>query len=237
MEKLIVFFLSLFPVILIGKFIYENDKHKEPKGLLLKLFVAGILSFFFVYIINLLLKQEFIIFNKQINEMNIWQLILYSFIFVALVQQITKWLMIYFISFKHKEFDEMYDIVVYSVFTNLGFICISNLYILFNESTYNLFNIIVDVPIGACIGIVTGYYLGMAKSNLLERKKSLYNIYFILSIIIPTLIQGLFSFLLLLNRPIIVIIVLLLCYPVYVFATKKLKRIGRKSFRLLFNKK
>lgn len=237
MEKLLSFVLSLLPVIIIGRYIYEKDKNKEPKTLLLKLFLSGILCFFLVTAITELFKDEISIFRLPITEMSEWQLILHSLIVIAFIQEICKWIMIYFISFNHKEFDEMYDIVVYSVFVSLGFVCIDNLYYLFSTDSFNLFKVVVNVPVNACLGIIMAYYLGIAKSSIIDKEKAKSNVNFVFSLLIPIIIHSIFTYLLLTDHPLIVLIVLVISYPIYILVIKKLKKMGRKSFRLLFKRK
>ena len=41
---LAIVFISLLPAILIGKYIYKKDKDKEPKKLIIKLLIFGVLS-------------------------------------------------------------------------------------------------------------------------------------------------------------------------------------------------
>ena len=44
--------------------------------------------------------------------------------------------MTYLISYKHEEFDELYDIIIYSVFTALGFAAFKNILYVLGTETY-----------------------------------------------------------------------------------------------------
>ena len=127
--------VAILPVIVLGIYIYKRDKHKEPTNLLARLFLSGIISCFLVLVISLLLTQIFPFLNKGYNTMNFIEFILYTFIFIALTEECCKWLMTYYLGYKNKEFDEVYDILVYAVFVALGFAAFENiLYVFGNDS-------------------------------------------------------------------------------------------------------
>src|SRR5699024_6825124 len=129
MELLLI--IAILPVIILGAFIYKKDKHKEPKLLLIKLFTSGILACLLVVIIILIASLLFTFINKNYTTMNFMEFFIYIFIFISLTEEFCKWLMTYHIGYKSKEFDEMYDIIVYSVFVALGFASFENLLYVF----------------------------------------------------------------------------------------------------------
>ena len=58
MYYIFLFILSVLPVIILGKYVYNKDRNKEPKKVLTKLFLFGICS----VIITLLLTNVLEIF-------------------------------------------------------------------------------------------------------------------------------------------------------------------------------
>ena len=58
-SELLLFVISVLPVFLIGIYIYQKDKHKEPTKLLAKLFLGGIGSCFLAAIIGLIIELIF----------------------------------------------------------------------------------------------------------------------------------------------------------------------------------
>ena len=88
---LLTLFLAILPIYLIGNYYYKKDTVKEPKKLLQKLFFGGILSTIIVIIISII---SFIVFPKYITTegLNHFELLIYSFIFIALVEEVAKWL-------------------------------------------------------------------------------------------------------------------------------------------------
>ena len=105
---LLTLFLAILPIYLIGNYYYKKDTVKEPKKLLQKLFFGGILSTIIVIIISII---SFIVFPKYITTegLNHFELLIYSFIFIALVEELAKWLVIYKIAYNHQDFDQYFD--------------------------------------------------------------------------------------------------------------------------------
>ena len=182
MYKLILLIISILPIIIIGNYIYNKDKEKEPTKLLAKLFISGILSTIFVIVVSIILETLFPIFSNNTEELNTIELIVNVFIGIALVEEFSKWIVIYKIAYNHEEFNEFYDMIVYAAFVSLGFACIENiLYVLSNGIGTGILRAILSVPGHACDGIFMGYYLGLAKISKTNKredltKKNLFNI-------------------------------------------------------------
>ena len=67
--------------------------------------------------------------------MDFLETLLYSFVGVALVEEVCKWLMVYFAGYHNKQFNELYDIIVYAVFVSLGFAFYENLVYIYAKGT------------------------------------------------------------------------------------------------------
>ena len=161
----ILLVIAILPVILLGMYIYKKDKHKEPKSLLAKLFVSGILSCFIVIIVSTIAAIFFPFINKSHTLMSFIEFCLYIFVFIALLEEACKWLMSYYIGYKNKEFDEVYDIIVYAVFVALGFAAFENILYVFDFQSIQVGIIrgVLAIPGHVCDGIAMGYYLSLAK--------------------------------------------------------------------------
>lgn len=163
----LIIILSILPILLLIMYFYKKDTLKEPKKLLRNLFFSGILSTILVTIIsviNLIIFPNFFVLENA----NLITIMIYAFIFVALCEEFCKWIMVYKISYNHKEFDQFYDIVLYSVLVSLGFACLENiLYVLENEfPIYTaIYRSITAIPAHACFGVMMGYYLGLSKNK------------------------------------------------------------------------
>ena len=72
MKEIILFLISALPVFLLGLYIYKKDKNKEPAKILIKLFLAGMLSCVLVVLITIFLSFFFIRNNElHLSELRI----------------------------------------------------------------------------------------------------------------------------------------------------------------------
>lgn len=219
----LIIILAILPVILLITYFYNKDTLKEPKKLLQKLFFSGFLSAFLVIAVSLVGLIFFPTFTNVENA-SIIKMFLYSFIFISLTEEFCKWIMIYKISYNNKEFDQLYDIILYSVFVGLGFACFENfLYVLGNESGLwiAIFRGITAIPAHACFQTFMGYYLTLSKFDDQKKKKK----YLYLSLIIPILLHGTYDFLLLSGNIILVCIFLVFIITMFIITIIKIKRI------------
>ena len=155
----ILLILSVLPAVVLGIIIYKNDKlEKEPSGLLAKLFMGGIgaiglttlISFIGVYILGI--PEEFI-------GLPIWALALYSYLFIALTEEFSKWFFVKTITWNNKEFNHIYDAIVYSVFVSLGFATLENIMYVFEGGIGTaLLRAVLSVPGHVFFGVFMGYY-------------------------------------------------------------------------------
>ena len=155
---ILLFIIALLPIVVIFKYINHKDVNKEPTSLLVRLFLGGIMSCFLVLFISELLTP-ILPFMDKTDESTFAEILLYSFIGVALIEEGCKFFMTYTIGYKNREFDEAYDIIVYSIFVALGFAAFENiLYVVGNKSFITgITRGILSVPGHACFGLFMGY--------------------------------------------------------------------------------
>lgn len=176
--------LAILPVFLLCMFIYKKDVNREPGKLLAKIFALGFFSAIPVVIGEMFLGYIF----PTDGETNFITLFINVFIAVALVEEGFKWIITRFFGYNNKEFDEVYDIVVYSVFASLGFACIENiLYVLGGGLSTAILRALLSVPGHMCFGVIMGYFLSQAKINQVNENKGLRTRNMIFSILFPTL--------------------------------------------------
>ena len=220
--NLLILFLSILPIYLIGLYYYKKDTITEPKSLLKKLFFSGVLAGIVVVVISLI---SFIFFPRLMNsdELNSFELLVYCFIFVAFVEEVTKWFMIYKISYDQEYFDQYFDIILYSVFVGLGFACFENIIYVSTSSQAlqtALLRSITAIPGHACFQTIMGYFLGNCKFNLNGTfKKNL-----TLSIVVPTILHGIYDYLLLSNNLLFLLIYFIFIIILFVVTVKKIKQ-------------
>jgi len=183
--------IAVFPVIVLGYFIYKRDAHGESFGILAKLFALGVFSCIPVAIVELFLEKFFPIGGIF---MGFGQILLNVFIGVALVEEGFKWLFTKKAGYNGKEFDEVYDIIVYAVFVSLGFACFENiLYVFGSGFETGIRRALTAVPGHVCFAISMGYFFAKAKIASVNNNKGLYNRNMILSILVPTLLHTVYD--------------------------------------------
>ena len=227
MNELILFSVSTIPVIILGTYIYKKDKNKEPAILLLKLFLGGILSTFLVFLISGILSIFFPILYADTSTLNTLQLLIYVFVGVALVEECSKWLFTYLIAYNDINFDEIYDMIVYSVFVALGFAFFENLLYVYEHGILTgLIRAISAVPGHACDGIFMGYYLALAKQSEINGRKDLKIRHIISSLLVPIILHGIYDYCLFTNNDLFIIVFFIFVVLLYIYAMKKVKKLS-----------
>lgn len=232
----IMLFLAVLPVVLILLFIYNKDKTKEPLGLLIKLFSLGIASCFFVLAASEVMENFLPFMKGSLEDKSFIEILLYSFIGVALIEEFFKWLMLYFQGYKNKEFDEFYDILVYSVFVSLGFAFFENLLYVFGKESLQvaLLRAISAVPSHACDAVFMGYYLNLAKQCAHQGRKDLEKRNIILSIIVPTILHGIYDFCLMSGNILFLFVFIVFVIELYSLSVKKVKELSLNNKRFKY---
>lgn len=235
----LLLFLTFFPVIVILMFVYAKDINKEPISLLIKLFFLGIVSCYMVIIVSEIMGLFLPFMNEELSEMDFGSVFLYAFIGVALVEEGCKWLMVYKGGYNNDEFDEIYDIMVYSVFVSLGFACFENIvYVIPNTSVLTaLVRGVSAIPVHACTGIFMGYYLSIAKQFHYKKRYDLEkrNIFF--SVLVPTLLHGLYDFCIMSKMITPGLIFFGFVLVLYINSFKRLKKMATDNRKIKFKNK
>ena len=230
---MLLLFLSLLPVILLLVYIYNTDNKKEPLKLLIQLFLLGMLSSVLVILISKGVNLIIPSLNKKLTDYSFLELLFYAFIRVALIEELCKWIMLVFRGYNNKEFDEIYDIIVYAVFVALGFALVENLAYVFSRSSLRaaILRALLSVPGHACNAIFMGYYLGIAKRFHYNKQFKLEKKYIIFSILVPTLLHGMYDFCLMSKLKILIFVFVLFIALLYMksFTTVKEVSLDRKN--------
>jgi len=184
---MLLLILSLAPVAALLAYIYFRDRYeKEPVGLILKGFLAGVVLMFPCLIIETWL-------SRFCADCETIPFALYSgFVVAGTTEEILKFLMIFLLFFRNRNFNERYDGIVYAVSVSLGFAAIENVVYVFNSGiSTGLVRAFTAVPAHAFFGIVMGYYFGLARFVNGHRKR-----YLFMAFLFPMLLHGLYDFIL-----------------------------------------
>lgn len=239
MNNLLLFAIAIIPVILISKYVHGKDKNKEPVGLLALLFLSGVASCFLVIFISMFLTPYLPFMQIDTSQPNNFlDVLLYSFVGVALIEESCKFLMTYAIGYRNRSFDEVYDIVVYSVFVALGFAGFENvLYVFQSGIVTGILRAILAVPGHACDGLFMGYYLSLAKISHLKKNKEAERNYIIKSIFVPVVLHGIYDFCCFAGNSIIILVFVVFVIAMYWIAIKKLNLVAKNNRNFFAKKK
>lgn len=184
---------SIAPSVALMYFFYMKDKYeKEPRQLLIKAFFYGALSVIPILFVEMRLHVFDMAADRSLIAAGYT-----AFIVAGLVEEGFKFLVFYLFIWRHHEFDEMYDGIVYSVFVSLGFATIENIgYVLSTGFSVALLRSITAIPAHAMFGVAMGYYLGIAKFVGSPYREK----YFRLGLIVPVALHGIYDFILFSQR-------------------------------------
>ena len=235
----ILLLLAALPVIMILLFVYLKDKNKEPMALLIMLFLSGFLSCVLVLVISGIMELFLPFMTGSLATKSFFETLLYAFIGVALVEEFSKWIMTYFIGYNNREFDELYDGIVYAIFVSLGFAFIENILYVIQTSSINtaLIRAISAVPSHACDAIFMGYYLSIAKQYAIKGSKRLEKKYIRMSVFVPAIIHGIYDFCLMSGYNFFIGIFIIFVIILYVLSIKKLKLLADNNRKIKFKNK
>ena len=219
--------ISIIPAFILGFYIYNMDKvEKEPKGLLVKLFIGGVFAVLLTAIISDMMKLLLPnLTNLKSTDLEVQ--VFYNFILVALVEEICKWLFLIICSWRNKNFNFLFDGIVYSVFVALGFATLENImYAIayYGDLTILLLRAVLSVPAHVFFGIYMGYFYG--KGKMLKHKKGKYISALFLSLIVPVILHGIFDFCLTGNHWSYIIIYILFMIVLYIISFKRVSKVS-----------
>ncbi|MFZ5353181.1 MAG: PrsW family glutamic-type intramembrane protease [Bacillota bacterium] len=204
---MLLFIAAIAPSIALLYYFYMRDKYeKEPRRLLIKAFASGVI------IIIPVLFTEIHLNVFDIADKNLIAVGYTAFVVAGLVEEAFKYGVFLLYIWKDREFNEMYDAIVYSVFISLGFATVENIaYVLSSGISTAVIRSLTAVPAHALFAVSMGYYLGIAKfASSVHRRK-----YMQLGFIVPVLLHGIYDFILFSQR--IYLLILFIPYMLYLW--------------------
>jgi RsiW-degrading membrane proteinase PrsW (M82 family) len=177
---------AITPVLVFLYLIYRKDVNKEPAKLLAKCFFGGFISIALTLAIVALIED----FGAHLSH-PFAKSFFDAFFLAAIPEEISKWLILYWIVWKSNEFDEHYDGIIYAVFVSLGFALVENImYVVNGGMGVALMRAVLSVPGHGFFGVLMGYYFSLAKFGPVIRRQPL----IVMSLAIPILFHGLYNF-------------------------------------------
>ena len=212
--------LALAPVFVIGGYIYFRDKYeREPIQLLLTALVLG-----GIIVVPILFLEGFLdgftrFFTGLLTAA--WK----AFIVAAFSEELCKYIVLYLLIWKSKEFNEKFDGIVYAVFISLGFAAVENvMYVFGNGYGTGLMRAVTAVPAHAIFGVTMGFYFGMAKFYSKQAKS-----FKAKSLLYPILLHGIYDFILFTGIEWLTIVFVAFVVYLYYSGFKHLKELSKQS--------
>lgn len=173
---------AVAPGIAILSYFYLRDSlEPEPISMVIRSFIFGVLLVIPIMVIQYIMQTEWNWRDGIVAE--VFQ--------SAVIEEFFKWMVIYFTAYKHVEFDEPYDGIVYAVAVSLGFATLENLfYLIINGLDIAFWRALLPVSSHALFAVWMGYYLGLAKfSKGVQKERMLLWI----SVVLPIALHALYN--------------------------------------------
>lgn len=192
MADFVNIFLAIIPTIILCLIVYKMDVvEKEPLKMLFTLFFIGVLI-----TVPVQFLEQIVITNTKIQVTDTLSAFILSFLIIGLIEEGYKFIVLYLGTWKNKNFNQIYDGIVYAVFISLGFATLENImYVMQNGFETAILRAIISVPAHAFYAISSGYYFGYAKLNNESQNFTKKNVCLILSFLVPIILHGTFDFL------------------------------------------
>ncbi|MGE5342520.1 MAG: PrsW family intramembrane metalloprotease [Candidatus Omnitrophota bacterium] len=196
MNTLFLLILALVPCFILLFFILFMDRNeKEPLGLVIRLIILGALSVFLSALIEDVLESQGVPFDGKIPTA-----IYTSFLYVAWIEELCKLGVVLLLAWRHKDFNEENDGIVYAGSSALGFAMLENVfYVLSLGVNAGLARAITAVPLHCFCGVLMGSYVGRAKFSPIKKARKWL---IIKGFFLAVLIHGVYDALLFTQTPI-----------------------------------
>ncbi len=153
-------------------------------GLLMKALAAGAIITIPIILIEVGLDKIIVLENT------IAKAFYDGFIVAAFTEELFKFLAFYLIIWKNRNFNELFDGIIYAVFISLGFAAVENFFYVFGGGGgIGVLRAFTAVPAHALFGITMGFYFGLARFNEDKSSKYLWLAFFM-----PFLLHGFYDF-------------------------------------------
>ena len=251
--------LAILPAIVLCIFIFKKDRsEKEPIGLLILLFFMGMLStipstiiegamegisdLFFAGKVNITEEA-----TECITAADYLYQFFNAFVGVALVEEFFKWIFMLWVTSKSKHFNSLFDGVVYAVFVSLGFAALENiLYVIDGGIGVAIIRMLLSVPSHMFFAVFMGFYYSTwninkkagsyrdhltAKHGYIDTVKDPFPTkrFLALSLLVPTLVHGLYDFLLMTENILCILVFLGVVIWLYIYCFKKVSKLSKKD--------
>ncbi len=176
----------LIPCLFLCWYVYRKDKvEKEPAGLISILFFAGAAVALPVILLeNLLMATVDGMFSSVVSfgltsiatfkstGAHLAHSAVCGFFAVAFVEELAKWLVLVLITRKNKNFNYLFDGIVYAVFVSMGFAAVENVRFAVRDGWDQfIFRILDSVPGHLCFAVIMGFAYTVWHAYVMARER------------------------------------------------------------------
>ncbi len=209
---------AIAPVLICIFYLYIRDKYeKEPIRLLLVGVFCGILITY-----PIIEMEEFVTGFLPITG-RLMEAFFLSFAVASFVEELLKFVVLFFLTWRNDNLNERFDGIVYAVFISLGFAAIENIMYVFSPSLGGmetaLSRAIFSVPGHALFGVMMGFYFAMAKLERHNRNTMLF-----LAFAVPFFMHGLYDFILMSGMPYMMVFFIAFVIMLWINGFNKMKK-------------
>lgn len=224
MELLLMILQAVAPTVVLIIFLLFTDRYdKEPKRLLILVFVLGMVVTLPTLAAEII-GQRFNVFDGLAGKL------FEAFVVIGLSEEFFKRLVVSKTVFRHPAFNERLDGIIYCGIAALGFATLENFVYILSYSPVApdiwITRGLLSVPTHMLLGITMGYYLSMAKFCSDPQRCAGY---YRKSLLIPALLHGTFDFILLSEIPLLSVLLLPFVGYLWVSSMIKLRRYYKES--------
>jgi LPXTG-motif cell wall-anchored protein len=155
--------LAIAPGVAISAYIIFKDQYnREPRRHLIISFLLGMVSILPALVLEIMAQGIVPIFPGYFKSTA--GIAVNAYFFVALPEEICKFLMLFWYAYRKKEFDEPFDGIVYAVMVGMGFATVENIsYVSQYGLMTGIMRLFLAVPAHASFAIIMGYFMGKAR--------------------------------------------------------------------------
>lgn len=247
MNSIFLILAALLPALVLSVYIFRKDRvEKEPVSLLLKLLFMGALCCYpaaeaeriIIGVIDGIFAH--IPFSEATYHI---YMVCYYFVGVALVEEGLKWIVLYFVTKNSREFNCLFDGLIYAIFVSLGFAAFENIFYVLEYGWLNAFmRAVLSVPGHMFFAVMMGWYyslwhiteLAAARERELKSAGRIdggkaplsYFRYIKLSLIIPVIFHGTYNYCCSVNRLWSTVALYVFVIFMYVYCFGKIRRMS-----------
>lgn len=172
--------LSILPLLLVAYIVWRYDRKPEPIRTVFFAFLWGCFSVVPAFFLEVFINIE-----------NFW---IDTFVGVAAVEEGCKMAVLMLYIWRHVDFDDSFDAIVYSVMVSLGFAAVENvLYLLGGDISLMVARSIFTLPGHVTFAILMGFFVAKAKNHFFYSRVKKQYLYLVIAFLLAVVIHGIYD--------------------------------------------